>query len=222
MVLALLTLPVVIVATREAIRSIPQEVREGASLGADQWQTVRMYILPAATPGILTGTIIGLARAIGETAPVITIGMLTFIVDRSSPSFRSSISTGCTARRCRSRCSTGSAAAGRVSPERAAAAIRPAWMTLLMNAVRRRSPGPRARDGSAGPPTGRRAQRAAGSAGPARPYDGARRAIGADPAGRRRAATRRSAPEGESQSLVRRLPGAGRFRSRSPSARSPR
>jgi len=80
MVLALLTLPVVIVATREAIRSIPQEVREAAyALGADQWQTVRMYILPAATPGILTGTIIGLARAIGETAPVITIGALTFI-----------------------------------------------------------------------------------------------------------------------------------------------
>src|SRR5690606_6783266 len=80
MVLALLTLPVVIVATREAIRSIPQEMREGAyALGADQWQTVRMYILPAATPGILTGTIIGLARAIGETAPVITIGALTFI-----------------------------------------------------------------------------------------------------------------------------------------------
>jgi phosphate transport system permease protein len=80
MVLALLTLPVVIVGTREAIRSIPQDVREGAyALGADQWQTVRMYILPAATPGILTGTIIGLARAIGETAPVITIGALTFI-----------------------------------------------------------------------------------------------------------------------------------------------
>jgi phosphate transport system permease protein len=80
MVLALLTLPVVIVATREAIRSIPQDVREGAyALGADQWQTVRLYILPAATPGILTGTIIGLARAIGETAPVITIGALTFI-----------------------------------------------------------------------------------------------------------------------------------------------
>jgi phosphate transport system permease protein len=80
MVLALLTLPVVIVATREAIRSIPQDVREGAyALGADQWQTVRMYILPAAMPGILTGTIIGLARAIGETAPVITIGALTFI-----------------------------------------------------------------------------------------------------------------------------------------------
>jgi phosphate transport system permease protein len=80
MVLALLILPVVIVATREAIRSIPQEIREGAyALGADQWQTVRMYILPAARPGILTGIIVGLARAIGETAPVITIGALTFI-----------------------------------------------------------------------------------------------------------------------------------------------
>ena len=80
LVLALLILPVIIVATREAIRSIPQEVREGAyALGADQWQTVRMYILPAATPGILTGTIVGLSRAIGETAPVITIGALTFI-----------------------------------------------------------------------------------------------------------------------------------------------
>jgi phosphate transport system permease protein len=80
MVLALLILPVVIVSTREAIRSIPQEIREGAyALGADQWQTVRMYILPSARPGILTGTIVGMARAIGETAPVITIGALTFI-----------------------------------------------------------------------------------------------------------------------------------------------
>lgn len=80
LVLALLILPVVIVATREAIRSIPQEVREAAyALGADQWQTVRMYILPAARPGILTGVIVGLARAIGEAAPVITVGALTFI-----------------------------------------------------------------------------------------------------------------------------------------------
>jgi phosphate transport system permease protein len=80
MVLALLILPVIIVATREAIRSIPREVREGAyALGADQWQTVSMYILPAAWPGILTGAIVGLSRAIGETAPVITIGALTFI-----------------------------------------------------------------------------------------------------------------------------------------------
>jgi phosphate transport system permease protein len=80
LVLALLILPVVIVATREAVRSIPQELREAAyGVGADQWQTVRMFILPAARPGILTGTIVGLGRAIGESAPVITIGALTFI-----------------------------------------------------------------------------------------------------------------------------------------------
>jgi phosphate transport system permease protein len=80
LVLALLILPVVIVATREAVRSIPQELREAAyGVGADQWQMVRMFILPAARPGILTGTIVGLGRAIGESAPVITIGALTFI-----------------------------------------------------------------------------------------------------------------------------------------------
>lgn len=80
LVLALLILPVVIVATREAIRSIPREVREGAyALGADKWQVTRMFILPAARPGILTGIIVGLSRAIGETAPLVTIGALTFI-----------------------------------------------------------------------------------------------------------------------------------------------
>ncbi len=80
MTLALLILPVVIVATREAIRSIPLAVREGAyALGADKWQTVWSYILPPARPGILTGAIVGLSRAIGETAPIITIGALTFI-----------------------------------------------------------------------------------------------------------------------------------------------
>jgi phosphate transport system permease protein len=80
MVLALLILPVIIVATREAIRAIPQTIREGSyALGADKLQTVQMYILPAARPGILTGAIVGLARAIGETAPIITIGALTFI-----------------------------------------------------------------------------------------------------------------------------------------------
>ena len=78
--LALLILPVVIVATREAIRSIPQAIREGAyALGATQWQTVRYHILPYSSAGILTGVIIGMARAIGETAPIITIGALTFI-----------------------------------------------------------------------------------------------------------------------------------------------
>ncbi len=78
--LALLILPVVIVATREAIRSIPQMIREAAyAMGATQWQTVKDHILPYSMPGILTGIIIGLSRAIGETAPIITIGALTFI-----------------------------------------------------------------------------------------------------------------------------------------------
>jgi phosphate transport system permease protein len=78
--LALLILPVVIVATREAIRSIPQGIREGAyALGATQWQVSKDHIIPYSMPGILTGVIIGMARAIGETAPIITIGALTFI-----------------------------------------------------------------------------------------------------------------------------------------------
>jgi phosphate transport system permease protein len=78
--LALLILPIVIVATREAIRSIPQAIREGSyACGATQWQTVRYHILPYSSAGILTGVIIGMARAIGETAPIITIGALTFI-----------------------------------------------------------------------------------------------------------------------------------------------
>jgi phosphate transport system permease protein len=78
--LALLILPVVIVATREAIRSIPQIIREGAyACGATTWQTVSDHILPYSLAGILTGVIIGMARAIGETAPIITIGALTFI-----------------------------------------------------------------------------------------------------------------------------------------------
>jgi len=78
--LGLLILPVVIVATREAIRSIPIAIREGAyALGATKWQTTADHILPYSLAGIMTGVIIGMARAIGETAPVITIGALTFI-----------------------------------------------------------------------------------------------------------------------------------------------
>jgi phosphate transport system permease protein len=80
LVLALLILPVIIVATREAIRSIPLAMKEAAyGIGADKWQTIWNYVVPAARPGILTGAIVGLSRAIGETAPVITIGALTFI-----------------------------------------------------------------------------------------------------------------------------------------------
>lgn len=80
MTLGLLILPIVIVSTREAIRSIPLIVKEAAyGLGADKWQVMWHYIIPAARPGILTGAIVGLSRAIGETAPIITIGALTFI-----------------------------------------------------------------------------------------------------------------------------------------------
>jgi phosphate transport system permease protein len=78
--LALLILPVVIVATRESVRAIPVGIREAAySLGATRWQTVSDHVLPYSSAGILTGVIIGLARAIGETAPLVTIGALTFI-----------------------------------------------------------------------------------------------------------------------------------------------
>ena len=78
--LAMLILPIVIVSTREAIRAVPQAIREASyGLGASKWQTVRHHVLPYSMPGILTGVIIGLSRAIGETAPIITIGALTFI-----------------------------------------------------------------------------------------------------------------------------------------------
>lgn len=84
--LALLILPVVIVATRESIRAIPSAIREGAyALGATKWQTTADHILPYSMPGIMTGIIIGMARAIGETAPVITIGALTFIAFLPAP-----------------------------------------------------------------------------------------------------------------------------------------
>lgn len=78
--LAFLILPIVIVATREALRTIPQSIREAAlALGSTNWQVVRHHLLPYATGGILTGVIIALSRAIGETAPLVTIGALTFI-----------------------------------------------------------------------------------------------------------------------------------------------
>jgi phosphate transport system permease protein len=78
--LGLLILPIVIVTTRESLRAIPQHVREGAyACGATRWQVIGDHLLPYATPGILTGVIIALSRAIGETAPIITIGALTFI-----------------------------------------------------------------------------------------------------------------------------------------------
>lgn len=78
--LGLLVLPIVIVTTREAIRTIPNNIREASyALGASKWQTTWNHVLPYSTGGILTGVIISLSRAIGETAPLITIGALTFI-----------------------------------------------------------------------------------------------------------------------------------------------
>jgi phosphate transport system permease protein len=78
--LALLILPIIIVATREAVRSVPHSIREAAyGIGATKGQVTRDHVLPAAIPGVLTGVIIGISRALGETAPLITIGALTFI-----------------------------------------------------------------------------------------------------------------------------------------------
>lgn len=84
--LALLILPIIIVSTREAIRAVPQGIREAAlGIGATKWQVTRDHVLPAALPGVLTGIIIGISRALGETAPLITIGALTFIAFLPAP-----------------------------------------------------------------------------------------------------------------------------------------
>jgi phosphate transport system permease protein len=78
--LSLLILPVVIVATREAVRGVPQEIRHAAlAVGATKWQATQHHVLPYALPGVVTGVIIGISRAIGETAPLILIGGLTFV-----------------------------------------------------------------------------------------------------------------------------------------------
>src|SRR4029453_16810818 len=78
--LALLVLPVVIIASREAIRAVPISIRQGSyALGATKWQTTRRQVLPAAVPGMATGSILALSRAIGEAAPLVLLGGLTFI-----------------------------------------------------------------------------------------------------------------------------------------------
>jgi len=78
--LALLVLPTVIIAAREAIRAVPASIREGAlALGATRWQTVSRQVLPVAFPGILTGLILAVSRAIGEAAPLIMVGAVTFV-----------------------------------------------------------------------------------------------------------------------------------------------
>ncbi len=96
--LALLILPIVITATREALRSIPQHIREAAyACGASQWQVVNDHLVKYSMPGILTGVIIGMSRAIGETAPIITIGALTFIAFLPPAPGQINIETGATA-----------------------------------------------------------------------------------------------------------------------------
>jgi phosphate transport system permease protein len=82
MVLALMTLPTIIIASRAALKAVPPSIREAAlGIGASKVQTVTHHVLPLAMPGMLTGTIIGMAQALGETAPLLMIGMVAFIVD---------------------------------------------------------------------------------------------------------------------------------------------
>src|SRR5690606_24249781 len=82
LVLSLMTLPVIIIASRAALTAVPPSIREAAlGVGASKMQTVFHHVLPLAMPGMLTGTIIGMARALGESAPLLMIGMVAFIVD---------------------------------------------------------------------------------------------------------------------------------------------
>jgi phosphate transport system permease protein len=86
--LTLLILPVIIVATREALRSIPNAVREGGyALGATRWEVIRSHLLPMAIPGALTGTILALSRAIGETAPLIVVGASIYLTQLTTSPF---------------------------------------------------------------------------------------------------------------------------------------
>jgi phosphate transport system permease protein len=86
--LAALVLPIVIITASEALRAVPRSIREGAfGVGATQWETVRSHVLPAAAPGILTGTVIALARAAGEAAPVLLVGAATGLLRTGNQSF---------------------------------------------------------------------------------------------------------------------------------------
>jgi phosphate transport system permease protein len=83
-----MTLPTIIIATRAALKAVPPSIRAAAlGLGASKMQTVSHHVLPLAMPGILTGTIIGLANALGETAPLLLIGMVAFVVDYPTTPF---------------------------------------------------------------------------------------------------------------------------------------
>jgi phosphate transport system permease protein len=86
MTLALLVLPVVIIAGREAIRAVPPSIREASlALGATKWQTTRRQVLPAAIPGVATGVILAVARALGETAPLLLVGATVFVTFDPQP-----------------------------------------------------------------------------------------------------------------------------------------
>jgi phosphate transport system permease protein len=86
MTLTLLVLPVVILASREAVRAVPDSIREGSlALGATKWQTIHRQVLPASIPGIATGVILAISRAIGETAPLIPLGAATFVTFTPGP-----------------------------------------------------------------------------------------------------------------------------------------
>lgn len=88
--LGLMTLPIIIISTRAALRAVPDPIRQGAfAMGCSRWQVVRDHVLPSSLPGILTGTIIGLAQAMGETAPLIIIGMIAYIPEAPSGIFES-------------------------------------------------------------------------------------------------------------------------------------
>jgi phosphate transport system permease protein len=85
LVLSLMTLPTIIIATRAALKAVPPSIREGAlGVGASKHQVILHHVLPLALPGILTGTIIGLVQALGETAPLLMIGMVAFVADYPS------------------------------------------------------------------------------------------------------------------------------------------
>lgn len=92
--LALLVLPTIIIAAREAIRAVPPSIREGSlALGATQWQTIRRQVLPASIPGIVTGVILAISRAIGETAPLLLVGAATFVTFNPSGPFTEGYTT---------------------------------------------------------------------------------------------------------------------------------
>jgi phosphate transport system permease protein len=86
MTLALLVLPMVIIATREALRAVPDSIRQGSlALGATRWQTIRRQVLPASIPGIATGVILAVSRALGETAPLLLVGATVFVTFDPTP-----------------------------------------------------------------------------------------------------------------------------------------